>query len=94
MEITKQNETFNLKDSTEMFEINGNVSRDVSGSINIHFSINKSNGEHIGDCHYNKYSENSNINFGVNCSEANRDEVTEYADGIVDAVLSHFNITE
>ena len=90
MEITKQNESFNLKDNNEVFEMNGSASREVSGSLNIHFNVSKVGGEHVGDCHYNKYGESSNVNFGINCAEENRDELTAYADSVIDAVLEHF----
>ena len=89
MEITKQNESFNLKETTAQFEMNGSASREVSGSLNIHFNVNKVGGERLGDCHYNKYGEAGDINFGINCSEENRDELTAYADTVIDAVLAY-----
>ena len=91
MEITKQTESFNLKDTTDLYEINGNINREVSGSLNIHFSITNTTGEHLGDCHYHKYNDVSNINFSINCSEVNREEITEYADTLIDSILEHFN---
>jgi hypothetical protein len=94
MEIVKQNESFILKDSTELYEMSGSASRDVSGSLNVHINVNSVNGERIGDCHYNKYGEGSEVNFGVNCSETNRDALTEYADVVVDSVLEFFKTAE
>lgn len=94
MEIIKQNETFILKDTNEVFETNGSVSREISGSINLHINVNKIGGERVGDCHYNKYGESSDVNFGVNCSEENRDELTAYADTVVDSVLEYFKGVE
>lgn len=90
MEIVKQSESFTLKDTTEVFEMSGSVSREVSGSLNLYFNVNKIDGERVGDCHYNKYGEANEVNFGVNCSEDNRDELTEYADTVVDSVLTYF----
>ena len=90
MEIVKQNESFTLKDSNEVYEMSGSASRDVSGSLNLHINVSTVNGERVGDCHYNKYGESSDVNFGVNCSEANRDELTAYADTVVDSVLEFF----
>lgn len=52
MEIVKQNESFNVKDTNGTFEMNGSVSRDVSGSLNLHFNVSRVGGEHVGDCHY------------------------------------------
>lgn len=90
MEIIKQTESFNLKDKNEVFEMTGNVSREVSGSLNVHFSVNKVEGEYVGDCNYNKYGEENPINFSVNCSEEHRDELTAYADAVIDEILEHF----
>ena len=90
MEIIKQNESFILKDNNGTFEMNGNVSREVSGSLSLHINVSNLSGERIGDCHYNKYGESNEVNFGVNCSEEHRDTLTAYADTIVDSVLDYF----
>lgn len=94
MEIIKQNESFALKETTAQYEMSGNVSREVSGSLNLYFNVNTVEGTRVGDCHYNKYGESGDVNFGVNCSEENRDALTEYADTVVDSVLSYFKTTE
>ena len=91
MEIVKQNEVFNLSDTTEVFEMQGNANYDVSGSLQVHFTVNKIGGEYIGDAHYNKYSESPTVNFGINCSEENRKELTSYVYTLIDTVLKHFN---
>ena len=90
MEITKQSESFNLKDTTEVYEMTGSAGHEVSGAINIHFNVNKVSGEHIGNGSYNKYGDSGNVNFSVNCSEEYRDELTAYADTVIDSVLTHF----
>lgn len=90
MEITKQNESFNLKESTDLFEMTGTANKDVSGSLHIHFNVNNKTGEHIGNGHYNKHSENSNVSFGVDCPESKRAELMNYAETIIDSVLEHF----
>ena len=90
IEITKQNENFTLTETTDLYEIKGNVSRDAAGSLNLYFNINTLEGNYIGDCHYSVYAENNTVNFGVNCSEVNREQVTTYADAVIDSVLAHF----
>jgi predicted class III extradiol MEMO1 family dioxygenase len=87
MEIVKQNESFTLKDSNEVYELNGSINRSISGSLNIHFSVNQVEGGRVGDCSYNKYSESGDVNFSVNCVEGKRDEFTSYADTVIDSVL-------
>lgn len=91
MKITKQNETFSLVDTTDVFEMRGSASQDVNGSLYINFSVNKVGGEYLGDCNYNKYADAPNVNLGVNCPEEAREEFTTYADSVIDFVLEHFN---
>jgi hypothetical protein len=94
MEIIKQNESFSLEDTNGSLVMTGSAIREVSGSLNIYFSVSKGEGKRVGDCHYNKYGENEEVNFGVNCSEENRDELTAYADTVVDSVLEFFKSAE
>ena len=89
MEIIKNNESFSLKDNNGTYEMSGSLSRDVSGSLNIHFNVNTLDGERVGDGHYNKYGENGEVNFGINCVEDKRDALTAYADTVVDSVLAY-----
>lgn len=89
MEILKQNETFTLKDTTEVYEMNGNVSRDFMGTLNVNFSVTNLEGERVGDCYYNKYTDADVIHFNINCPENNRKELTAYAESVVDSVLVH-----
>ena len=89
MEITKQNETFNLTDVTETFKTNGSVSCDVYGSLSIHFTVTNTDGDYVGDCHYNKQRESDVINYSVDCSENNRDSFTSYTDTVIDSVLEY-----
>ena len=43
MEITKQNETFNLTDTTEKgWKVTGTATNDVNGSLSINFNVNSS----------------------------------------------------
>lgn len=94
MKITKQNETFNLTDATEVFVMEGDINRDNSGTLNIHFNVNTVDGDVVGDCHYNKYGDATTVNFGVNCSEENREALTVYADTVIDSILEHFKSEE
>ena len=93
MKIVKQNETFNLTDATELYETSGTVTYEANGSISVHFNVRDNGGNYIGDGHYSKYGDEGQINFGVNCSEANREAITAYADSVIDYVLSQF-VTE
>jgi hypothetical protein len=90
MNIVKYNESFTITDSTDKFEIKGDIARSMSGSLNIRFNVNTITGEYFGDCHYNKYAENNTVNFSINCPEENRDEFTEYVNTIINSVLNYF----
>ena len=89
MEITRQNETFTLKDTTDVYEMNGSVSRDFMGTLNVNFSVTRLEGERVGDCYYNKYTDADTIHFDLNCPESNRKELAAYADTVIDSVLAH-----
>lgn len=89
MEILKQNETFTLKDTTDVYEMNGNVSRDFMGTLNVNFSVTNLEGERVGDCYYNKYTDADTIHFDINCPESNRKALTAYAESVIDSVLEY-----
>ena len=64
IEITKQNETFQLKESTDNgWAMSGSASKEVSGSYSINFSVTKPGelSEYIGDCSYYKPSEDGQV---------------------------------
>lgn len=91
MNIAKQNETFILEDTTEVYETRGSINHNASGSLNIHFNVKKLDSEIVGDCHYDKYAETNAVNFSVNCPEEFREELATYADTVIDSVLAYFN---
>lgn len=90
MEIIKQNETFNLEDTTDKFEMQGNVSVEVSGSLSIHFNVKNLSGERIGDCYYHNHDRSKGINLGISCSEEHREDLSAYVDYVIDSILTHF----
>lgn len=91
MEIIKISETFNLTDSlSNGWEVNGTVSSEVSGNIQINASLTAKEGEIVGNIHYYKPSM-GNVNVHYDVAEENRDAVSEYADTLIDAVLAQLN---
>ena len=90
MEFIKQSESFTMKDTNGSLVLTGTVNREISGSLNMHFSVTRETGERVGEGHYSKYGVSGDINLGVNCSEEHRDELTAYADTVVDSVLEYF----
>lgn len=93
IEITKQNETFQLKESTDNgWAMSGSASKEVSGSYSINFSVTKPGelSEYIGDCNYYKPSEDGQVSISYTVSEQNRDALVAYSDTVLDAVLAKF----
>lgn len=93
IEITKQNETFQLKESTDNgWAMSGSASKEVSGSYSINFSVTKPGelSEYIGDCSYHKPSEDGQVSISYTVSEQNRDALVAYSDTVLDAVLAKF----
>lgn len=91
MEITKQNESFSLTDTTDVYSVNGNISKDVNGTLNVWLTVNTLEGERVGDCSYHQHSENSDVNFGLNCREEVREELVAYANTAIAHVLTDFS---
>jgi hypothetical protein len=90
MEIIQLNETFTLKDVTDVYEMSGTINKETEGSMHIYFTVNTVKGTYVGNGHYDKYVDNENVNFGVNCSEEVRKELLTYAISVVDSVLENF----
>lgn len=93
MEIVKQNETYRITDSVNGWEMEGQTSKDVNGSLNISFSVNAPGElqEYLGDCNYSQPSEVEKASVNFNVAEANRDKFVAYMDTVIDAVLLHFS---
>lgn len=93
MNIVKQNETYAISDSTESgWVMSGSASKDVNGSLNINFNVDKPGelSENVGDCTYSSGVDNDRVMVNYNVSEANRDAFVAYTDVVIDTVLDHF----
>lgn len=93
MEIVKQSETYRITDSVNGWEVEGQASKDVNGSLNINFSVSTPGElqEYLGDCNYSQSSEVEKASVNFNVSEASRDKFVAYMDTVIDAVLLHFS---
>ena len=80
MEITKQNQTFNINDTTsEGWTITGSATQDVDGYITISFNINK-DGElnnQVGYYNYNVPTDGM-VNINITAIPENLDAVIDY----------------
>lgn len=93
MEILKQNESFILQDTTDVYELKGSVNRETSGSVHINFAVNNVDGSHVGDCYYSRYAGSDNVSFSMSCGDESRDTLYKYASSVIAFVLDNFNPT-
>lgn len=95
IEITKQNETYQISDTADNgWIMSGTANKDSNGALNVYFQVNKQESEEntlIGNCSYSKYVDSDRVNLSYDVEEANRDEFATYVDTVIDAVLAHFS---
>lgn len=97
VEITKQNETYQISETTEDgWSMQGNASKDTNGSLSMSFQVNKSedlggSDSNIGNCNYTKFSGSDRISLNYDVDESNRDKFATYIDTVIDSVLAHFS---
>lgn len=90
MEITKQNENYNITDTTSNgWSVSGSATKEESGSVSINFTANTDLGS-VGYMNYYKPVDTDVISANYTVSEANRDEFCTYADTVIDTVLTKF----
>ena len=79
MEITKQNQTFNLKDTTsDGWTVSGSVTQEVDGSTSVNFSISK-DGELNNQVGYYNYNVPTNGMVSVSITA-----LPEHLDAVID----------
>ena len=80
MEITKQNQTFNLKDTTsDGWTVSGSATQEVDGNTSINFSVSK-DGElnnQVGYYNYNIPTDGM-VNINITAIPENLDAVIDY----------------
>lgn len=94
MEIKKQNESFVLTDVNDVYKTSGHITYDVTGTLNVHFSVNTLNDDYVGDCHYAQHGDTNDVNFGINCAEIYRRDLTAYADSVIAYLLQNFKFVK
>ena len=81
MEITKQNQTFNINDTTsDGWTVSGSATQEVNGSTSINFSVSK-DGELNNQVGYYNYSipKNGMANVNITSNPENLDAFIDYA---------------
>ena len=81
MEITKQNQTFNINDTTsEGWTVSGSATQEVNGSTSINFSVSK-DGELNNQVGYYNYSipKNGMANVNITSNPESLDAFINYA---------------
>ena len=80
MEITKQNQTFNINDTTsEGWTVSGSATQEVNGSTSINFSVSK-DGELNNQVGYYNYSipKNGMANVNITSNPESLDAMIDY----------------
>lgn len=81
MEITKQNQTFNINDTTsDGWTVSGSATQEVNGSTSINFSVSK-DGELNNQVGYYNYSipKNGMANVNITSNQESLDAFIDYA---------------
>lgn len=81
MEITKQNQTFNINDTTsDGWTVSGSATQEVNGSTSINFSVSK-DGELNNQVGYYNYSipKNGMANVNITSNPESLDAFIDYA---------------
>ena len=81
MEITKQNQTFNINDTTsDGWTVSGSAAQEVNGSTSINFSVSK-DGELNNQVGYYNYSipKNGMANVNITSNPESLDAFIDYA---------------
>lgn len=80
MEITKQNQTFNLKDTTsDGWTVSGSATQEVGGNTSINFSVSKEGelNNQVGYYNYNVPTDGM-VNINITAIPENLDAVIDY----------------
>lgn len=87
MELIKLNEAFNIVDNTiDGWETQGQVIKDLDGSIKINFSVTKDD-KHVGSCSYQIISGTNIVNFNVSSNTEVEYNFINYSSTIVENIL-------
>ena len=93
MEITKQNQTFNIKDTTSNgWTISGTATQEVNGYTSISFNISK-DGELSSQVGYYSYSipKEGMANISMSAMPENIDTILSYAQTATQSVKDYLN---
>ena len=89
MEIVKRDDVFEISEVTDSYIINGIVTANVNGDLNMDFRVNRTDGSNMGNGFYNKYAESNRTDLCVSFFDSSKDEVLQLADTIIKGVVSH-----
>ena len=88
MELKKINENYTITDSTEVWNVSGNVNKESNGVIRINIAVSMlDNGNHVGNFNYNIY-EGSNVNVSFDCPQKTDEALFAYGNSLVDQIIA------
>ena len=88
MELVKTSESYNLVDTTEIWNILGSVHKEVNGLIRVSISVNKiADGNYVGNFSYTINTE-GNVSVNFDCGKNYDSDLFAYGNLLVDQVVS------
>lgn len=90
MELIKTSESYNLVDTTEIWNILGSVHKEINGLIRISISVSKiDTGDYIGNFNYTINTE-GNVSVNFDCGKNYDEDLFNYGNVLVDKVVNQF----
>jgi hypothetical protein len=86
MELIKTSVNYMLSDSTETLLLNGRVSVEFSGPVNIWVKLETLEHEYVGTFNYNKSDNSVNVSYDIS-NEEKRVECANYVDTLIAKIL-------
>ena len=91
MEITKTNCQYSITDtSAEGWSANGNLTKEVSGNINVNLNVNDALGQNVGNYYYNSGMSDM-LNININVKPEHKGKFVAYCENLIAEAMDSVN---
>lgn len=91
MEITKTNCQYSITDtSAEGWSANGNLTKEVSGNINVNLNVNDALGQSVGNYYYNSGMSDM-LNININVKPEHKGKFVAYCENLIAEAMDSVN---
>lgn len=91
MEVTKTNCQYNITDTTaEGWTTSGNLTKEVSGNINVNLNVNDALGQSVGNYYYNTGMSDM-LNININVKPGLKSEFIAYCEKLIAEAMNSIN---